>query len=175
MTTRRFSAVNGWQTVSKLTNVSQNTKGYPTQIDFAPFNTLTGVLQVTNRTLYTYYTNDTLVRSQVIQTPESTSSASMVNALKRSYEYCGVAVGTNDLTREKLDFSLFPNPTSQELSVKVDSDNNQGFNIDIINAIGQLLRKEKTPTFSIADLPSGLYFLKIEMGNKHGIQRFSKL
>jgi hypothetical protein len=74
-------------------------------------------------------------------------------------------------TNHELRAMLYPNPTSTLLSIKTDEEIKE---ISIYNSIGVLVQKEKTNTFSVEQLASGLYFLTIKTSTGTSSARFIK-
>jgi hypothetical protein len=87
-------------------------------------------------------------------------------------------INTND---EASELSLFPNPAVHELRVTV-SNTWQGKELvfDIYNNYGQLVRHKKNATASqtermnVADLPAGLYIVKVSNGGEKLTRQFIK-
>ena len=55
--------------------------------------------------------------------------------------------------------TLFPNPSSSNLNIQTIEDIQEVF---IFNTLGDLVQTEKTKTFSIEKLPSGIYIVHIK-------------
>lgn len=80
------------------------------------------------------------------------------------------------------EFLLFPNPASRELTVKVTNENNTMVKISILNVIGEKIYpsiefspgKNKETTINIASLAKGIYFAKVQTGNRMVVKRFIK-
>ena len=58
-----------------------------------------------------------------------------------------------------LDWSVYPNPASQELTVRLPA-SLQGTTICLIDAVGKVQQTQTTTTFDISMLPNGVYFLQ---------------
>jgi len=69
------------------------------------------------------------------------------------------------------DVIVFPNPSSTNLTVKT---NQETQTISIYNSLGALVQTEKSNTFSVEQLASGLYILNIKTENGTSIVRFIK-
>ena len=81
-------------------------------------------------------------------------------------------LGINDPIFEN-EISLYPNPAKDELNLKWNNLNN--ISVTIFNSVGQnlstiILSKDKS-IIDISGLQNGLYFLKINNGNKTGIKK----
>ena len=91
-----------------------------------------------------------------------------------------MGVGIKELTKKESFFTLYPNPTTDYINVKlVDENNNSPKNIKIYNQLGEIvesLQLNKTnTTFNMAQLKQGVYYISITSKNKnYGIQKFIK-
>lgn len=66
---------------------------------------------------------------------------------------------------------LFPNPASSILHIRTDD---VVKSVDIFNSVGTLVRTETSRTFSVEQLPSGVYLLRIRTGDGMYAQRLVK-
>ena len=82
-----------------------------------------------------------------------------------------LCTGINQLTNSTNIISIFPNPSSTILTVKTDEDIQT---ILIYNSLGALVQTEKTNSFSVAQLSSGLYILNIKTEKGTSTIRFIK-
>jgi len=78
-------------------------------------------------------------------------------------------VGVNEL--EQNNFTIFPNPTNSNLTITT-AETIQSINV--YSASGILVQQESKSTFSVENLPAGIYFLEIETENGIGTIRFAK-
>jgi len=78
------------------------------------------------------------------------------------------------------DFSMYPNPVSHKATVEFELKLNQIINISITNSTGQQIQQvcnqeyqagKFSNTFSVENLPNGLYFLNIKSSNKTIIKK----
>jgi hypothetical protein len=83
-----------------------------------------------------------------------------------------VITGLNDLNFDA-SFSIFPNPAKNNFNVKLNNANNAVCKMEIVNAIGALVRSvdlgtasEISQTISISGLAPGIYMVKTTLGNK---------
>ncbi len=162
------ASTNTWDAQKRYVNVSQNAKGYPTQIDYqsSPNN---GVNWGTyERYIFKYYPNDTLLyeRTNINLIPTIP-----VNRDRETFEYCGIApiVSLNDI--ENLDFSIYPNPTDKVLNIQL-SQNTEGGAVEIYNTLGILVCKSNQSAIDISNLKEGIYFAQVKQNLKVGIKRF---
>ena len=82
----------------------------------------------------------------------------------------GALTLTNEITKEKIDFSFYPNPVSQNLKLNVNLSKRASAQLEIINSngmvvknrhLGQLEPGENQILLSINDLSNGIYFIKL--------------
>jgi hypothetical protein len=65
------------------------------------------------------------------------------------------------------DINVYPNPTTNELTIEI-SGSNETVNCEFINSLGIVVHREsitQVATINIAQLPPGLYIIKVENGN----------
>jgi hypothetical protein len=58
-----------------------------------------------------------------------------------------------------LDWSVYPNPASQELTVQLPT-SLQGSPIYLLDAVGKVQQTQTTTTFDISMLPNGVYYVQ---------------
>lgn len=131
-------------------------------------------------TEYTYYTTTqkypVLTVSYSKQTlsslagPTVTSTSSIkINDL--------VYAGINELTLDN-SYSIYPNPTTSYFTVSLDNKNAENVSVEIFNQLGQSVKKENLGTANVinnsvstAELSSGVYFIRTNMGNKSSVKK----
>lgn len=90
------------------------------------------------------------------------------------YLQSSVALGVNQNTAQAKTISIYPNPTSDVLNI----DNKTGQDISgisIYSINGVLVRQtQNAQTIPVGDLQSGLYFIKIQIGNEVQNYKFIK-
>lgn len=86
-----------------------------------------------------------------------------------AYEFQG-GVGV-DPAMDMQQLTAYPSPTTSSLSIEVSS---LIQNVAIYNVAGQLVQTENSSTFSVAQLPAGLYFLHVTTADGAGMARFIK-
>mgnify|MGYP003472411302 FL=1 len=68
---------------------------------------------------------------------------------------------------------VYPNPAKNELNIIIN--NTVNFEIRIISTDGKtILRKVNSNKIYISELPSGIYFLQIQQGDKKYVTKFVK-
>jgi hypothetical protein len=81
------------------------------------------------------------------------------------YEDFSVAENSN------IQFKIYPNPTTSLVNIQTNEKNE---NIQIFNSIGEFVKQENTNNFSVADLPSGIYFMHLKTSKGVITQRLVK-
>lgn len=80
--------------------------------------------------------------------------------------------------------SIYPNPLTEKLIVEFDAPPKEVGSIVLINSYGAIIKTHKVNTefsegrklsFNVKDLPSGIYFLRLQIGNKVLARRVVKL
>ena len=83
----------------------------------------------------------------------------------------------NEVDQQNLNFSLFPNPTTNLLQFKYDGYNQQLVNIEIVDIYGKIVLSENhnSNNIQVGQLNTGLYFITItENGKRIAKQKFVK-
>lgn len=162
------ASTNTWNAQKRYLNVSQNAKGYPTQIDYqsSPNN---GVDWGTyERYTFKYYPNDTLLFQRI---NISLIPTIPINRFRETFEYCGIAPITSVNDIENIDFSIYPNPTNQVLNIQL-TQNTEEVVVEIFNTMGILVSKSNQLEIDISNLNEGIYFAQVKQKYKVGIKRF---
>ena len=71
-----------------------------------------------------------------------------------------------------LEYKVFPNPSNSEVNIV--APNNTFSNYELYSALGNKLKEGRFVgqiTFTVSDLPKGIYFLKIRQSNFEKVQR----
>lgn len=68
-------------------------------------------------------------------------------------------------------FTLYPNPAQSEITIQT---NDQFQGVDIYNSTGELIQRQVSSTFSVRELPNGIYFVKIYTDRGTSRARFIK-
>ena len=86
-------------------------------------------------------------------------------------------LSTNDL-ENAVSFDLYPNPTDNQLFIDLKNVTGKAVSYTLYNAIGVVMQSETitqmNTEITIENLPSGIYFCRIDTGNAFGVQRFVK-
>jgi len=75
------------------------------------------------------------------------------------------------------DVEVWPNPSSDYITIKIPE--NSELNVEIIDATGKTVAvnslKGNTATISVADLPAGIYFIKIGVGGRSWVRKIIRV
>ena len=106
-----------------------------------------------------------------------TSSAMEIDYV-RIYQESGVS---NNNIEQEINFNVFPNPFSNKLNVEFAGDYNDNIDINIYSIEGKLIKNKiiqpnnKNITIdNLGDLPSGIYLLKLKIGNSNYTRKVLK-
>jgi hypothetical protein len=100
-----------------------------------------------------------------------------VSYSKVLFNYCGETRTPAKEIYENLSYTISPNPVNQTLFVAFEGQNDLKSSIQIMDVLGNRLKwisseKGNLKQIDVSDFASGIYFLKIEMGNKVGVKKF---
>ena len=84
---------------------------------------------------------------------------------------CSLTVGVNEITDQTSSFSVFPNPASDRLTIDATVKVKE---VHLYNSIGMLVDTKTTNSFSVQELNSGVYFLKIHTEDNTFFHQFVK-
>jgi hypothetical protein len=104
----------------------------------------------------------TLTGTSIVFRPDSLFHPSNVCSVSNSFTDPCLNTGSTNLNTNAKQFSLYPNPTSNVLTIDFGFNQNKNVRFQIYNLIGVLLQEveaEQTTQINIADLPAGLYFV----------------
>ena len=127
-------------------------------------------------TLYTTYTYSYL-GSQVIILSVSCGAKDLTQYT--GYIYISPAYSVNENSNGP-EFSLYPNPVSDLLNITFGKPTSKSVKLKIFNTTGQQVYGKTVSGntsqvgINVSGLPSGVYFVKIDTGNKTVVKKFIK-
>src|SRR5690606_6041148 len=84
-------------------------------------------------------------------------------------------VGISDIENQERIVSLFPNPASDVLSVKIWGKHASIINVAVTDMQGRLIITDNQPEIDISNLPQGMYLIRIDLDDKAAFtERFVK-
>ena len=105
---------------------------------------------------------------QVVYTTATGTNGSVAQGVQQPYEI-STTVGINETTIQ-LELSVYPNPTTNYLQLKVDSEKLENLNFQLIDLQGKVIENKKvtanSTTISMEALPKAIYFLNVTKDNQ---------
>ena len=109
---------------------------------------------------------------QIVYTTHTGTTGSVAQGVEQAYEIYSVGIKETTLN---ISLSVFPNPTSDFLTLKVEDYNNEALNYTLLDEQGRLVLNEQITTqdtqVAMSTLARGSYFINIVQTNKK-IQTF---
>ena len=109
---------------------------------------------------------------QIVYTTHTGTTGSVAQGVEQAYEIYSVGIKETALN---ISLSVFPNPTSDYLTLKVEDYNNEALNYTLLDEQGRLVLNEQITTqdtqVAMSTLARGSYFINIVQTNKK-IQTF---
>ena len=109
---------------------------------------------------------------QIVYTTSTGTSGSVAQGVEQAYEISSVGIKETALN---ISLSIFPNPTSDYLTIKVEDYNNEALSYNLINEQGKLVMNEQITNqdtqVAMSSLARGAYFINVLQANKK-IQTF---
>jgi len=99
-------------------------------------------------------------------------SSNTSTEIKSNHQNIGTSLSVNDFISSK-QVSIYPNPSSIKLNIKLSS----GVTLvkgEVYNTLGQIIMETRETNFSIENLPSSTYFIKIFTSEGTTTRRFIK-
>lgn len=122
-----------------------------------------------NNSLFGTIDNPNLTCIEVDDAAYSTANWTYIDATTSFSEDC--IVGIENEQSKIMEIILSPNPTSSNLTVETDAVIET---ISIFNIAGELVQQETSNSFSVAQLPSGIYMLQVYSDKAIQTKRFVK-
>ena len=109
---------------------------------------------------------------QIVYTTNTGATGSVAQGVEQAYEIYSVGIKETTLN---ISLSVFPNPTSDFLTLKVEDYNNEALNYTLLDEQGRLVFNEQITTqdtqVAMSTLARGAYFINVLQANKK-IQTF---
>ena len=109
---------------------------------------------------------------QIVYTTSTGTTGSVAQGVEQAYEISSVGIKETALN---ISLSVFPNPTSDFLTLKVQDYNNEALSYNLLDEQGKLVLNEQITTqdtqIAMSTLARGSYFINIVQANKK-IQTF---
>ena len=109
---------------------------------------------------------------QIVYTTSTGTSGSVAQGVEQAYEIYSVGIKETALN---ISLSIFPNPTSDYLTLKVEDYNNEALSYSLLDEQGKLVLNEQITNqvtqVAMSNLARGAYFINVLQENKK-IQTF---
>ena len=109
---------------------------------------------------------------QIVYTTSTGTSGSVAQGVEQAYEISSVGIKETALN---ISLSIFPNPTSEYLTLKVEDYNNEALSYSLLDEQGKLVLNEQITNqvtqVAMSNLARGAYFINVLQENKK-IQTF---
>ena len=109
---------------------------------------------------------------QIVYTTSTGTTGSVAQGVEQAYEIYSVGIKETALN---ISLSIFPNPTSDFLTIKVEDYNNEALSYNLIDEQGKSVLNEQITNqdtqVAMSTLARGIYFLNVLQANKK-IQTF---
>ena len=109
---------------------------------------------------------------QIVYTTNTGTTGSVAQGVEQAYEISSVGIKETALN---ISLSIFPNPTSDFLTIKVEDYNNEALSYSLLDEQGKLVLNEQIITqdtqVAMSTLARGAYFINVLQANKK-IQTF---
>ena len=104
---------------------------------------------------------------QIVYTTHTGTTGSVAQGVEQAYEIYSVGIKETTLN---ISLSVFPNPTSDFLTLKVEDYNNEALNYTLLDEQGRLVLNEQITTqdtqVAMSTLARGAYFINVLQANK---------
>ncbi len=89
-----------------------------------------------------------------------------------------IIIGINELLKQN-DFYLFPNPTSETITIKANTEGVSKVNYELFDVLGKSILKNEAHdldnfTINVSNFKPGIYFLRLQVNNSYIIKKFVK-
>lgn len=87
--------------------------------------------------------------------------------------FTGIILSTENAKKNEFlnDFSIVPNPNNGHFEVQFDKPITENVTYKVYNAVGKIIAESNEPFFNL-DLPKGVYFLELRLGEVTEVKRF---
>ena len=112
---------------------------------------------------------------QVVYTTNTGTNGSVSQGVQQVYKTSTVRLGTRE-TEPNISLSIFPNPTKDNLTLKIGDYNNEKLSFRLYDMLGKLLSNGKIVTqetkIEMTNLPSTTYFVNVINQENKKVQTF---
>lgn len=138
---------------------------------------------VVNQVTYEYY-EPTLSKIPLFSIAQSTLSSIAFGTSTQVAVYVNadyMQVGIKEQSKEVASLNIFPNPAKSSFNISLTNEKAETVNYEIMNALGQTVKRETLSTdkgevkyaIDINSIPSGVYFVKVNVGNATSVKKLT--
>lgn len=92
-------------------------------------------------------------------------------------DYTNSTLDVPNTTNKEPEIAVYPNPANSTITMQLGEDNLSG-SVQLLNALGQVIAEKQIDNalinFEIANLPTGMYMLKLTAGEQNAFRKFIK-
>jgi hypothetical protein len=130
----------------------------------------------TRATEYQYYSGTQkfplVVVAYLSQTLTSSSGPTVSDAVGITVN-TNALTGINDLNMEALNYNVYPNPATNQVTIQLSNEKAEEASVMIVNNLGQVVKNlnlgkalELDHNLATGDLPAGIYYIKVSCGER---------
>ena len=103
---------------------------------------------------------------QIVYTTNTGATGSVAQGVEQAFEISSIGIIETDLS---ISLQIYPNPTSDFLTLKVQDYNNENLSYELFDEQGKLLSNEKVITqetqVAMSSFPRAIYFMNVSQEN----------
>jgi hypothetical protein len=92
-----------------------------------------------------------------------------------------ITLGVKESLTNSVDLSVYPNPAKDNLTISYYNENGNNASYQVLNALGQVIKQDNLGSdkgiirseISIETLPSGIYFVKVMVGDRSTVEKIT--
>lgn len=112
-----------------------------------------------------------------VTSPTSVVQTSTLVLINKNYMFLGIDENIKDVAN----FEVYPNPAENNFNLTYLNENAEAASYELINVMGQTVRKTELSrekgilihNEDLADLPSGIYFVRVHVGSKTSVKKLT--
>lgn len=148
-------------------------------INSGPFNLNAGQMQEVEYAFITSF-DSSIINNNLIAVTKLKSDVTKINNFYNliNKPTCFLTVGVNEILKQE-DFYVFPNPTSETLSIKANIEGVHKLGYEIFDVLGKSILKNEVNDMStfnvnVSEFKSGIYFMRLQIKDSFIVKKFIK-
>ena len=148
-------------------------------INSGPFSLNAGQMQEVEYAFVTSFDSTSTTNANLLSVAKLKTDVQKINAYYNliNKPNCFLTIGITELLKQN-DFMLYPNPAKSVITIKSTLEGSATIDYDVIDVLGKTIIKNETTNLNfninIADLNSGIYFLRLKINNSIVVKKFVK-